>query len=639
MTIANLAMARPDQPPAPDDPAAGLVGADLRLLALSLATATGDDAWISAPVGALCDALAAGRDLDAGQLRLQARLHEAAARLARRPQGYRPAQPSRTLMERLARFATGRALPAEYVDMLVQDFGYVPARRSWAAPPGTDFRVAVIGAGIGGLCVSMRLREYGIRYVVLEKNTDIGGTWHENIYPGCGVDTPNHLYSFTEALNPDWSTRCATRQEILDYLHATAEGMGLMDAIRFGVEVTSCTWDEASCRWRLRLARADGSTQTLAVNAVVCANGSLNRPKVPQIPGLERFGGRAFHTSRWPAGLEVGGLRTGLVGNGSSGVQLGRALGEQAAHLTAFQRTPHWIVPNKMAQESIPAAERWRLREFPYYALWHRFVMFWTGGDLSYPNLVVDRTWPGPGINAENAKTRARLISYIAEETGGRPDLVEALTPDYPPYVKRMVWDNNWYRTLARPNVELCTSGIVEADESGVTTADGRHHDLDVLVFATGFHGTRFLYPMEVRGRSGRTPAEIFGGDEEIRAYLGLVIPDFPNFFRLTGPNSSVGHGGSSVFLSEMQAHYVQDCLRYLIENAVPAIAVDPEVSAEYNRKVDAGLADMIWLASDVGSRYKTSSGRVASNHPWTLQHYWKLTRRMSPADYERLPR
>jgi 4-hydroxyacetophenone monooxygenase len=201
-----------------------------------------------------------------------------------------------------------------------------------------------------------------------------------------------------------------------------------------------------------------------------------------------------------------------------------------------------------------------------------------------------------------------------------------------------MVWDNNWYRTLARPNVELCTSGIVEADESGVTTADGRHHDLDVLVFATGFHGTRFLYPMQVRGRSGRTPAEIFGGDEEIRAYLGLVIPDFPNFFRLTGPNSSVGHGGSSVFLSEMQAHYVQDCLRYLIENSVPAMQVDPEVSAEYNRRVDAGLADMIWSASDVGSRYKTSSGRVASNHPWTLQHYWKLSRRMNPADYERLP-
>jgi 4-hydroxyacetophenone monooxygenase len=632
MTLA-VAQAGPDQLPEPDD----LAGADYRLLALSLATATGDDAWISAPVGALCDALAAGRDLDATQLGLQARLHETAARLARRPQGYRPAQPSRTLMERLARFATGRELPAEYIDMLVQDFGYVPARDSWTAPPGTDFRVAVIGAGIGGLCVSMRLREYGIPYVVLEKNTDIGGTWHENIYPGCGVDTPNHLYSFTEALNPDWSTRCAKRQEILDYLHATAEDMGLMDAIRFGVEVTSCTWDKAACRWRLQLARADGSTQTLVVNAVVAANGSLNRPKVPQIPGLERFRGRAFHTSRWPAGLEVTGLRVGLVGNGSSGVQLGRALGEQAAHLTAFQRTPHWIVPNKMAQESIPAAERWRLREFPYYALWHRFVMFWTGGDLSYPNLVIDRTWPGPGINAENAKTRARLLRYITEETGGCSDLVEALTPDYPPYVKRMVWDNNWYRTLARPNVELCTSGIVEADETGVTTADGRHHDLDVLVLATGFHGTRFLYPMEVRGRSGRTPAEIFGGDEEIRAYLGLVIPDFPNFFRLTGPNSSVGHGGSSVFLSEMQAHYVQDCLRYLIENAVPAIAVDPEVSAEYNRKVDAGLADMIWLASDVGSRYKTASGRVASNHPWTLQHYWKLSRRMDPGDYERV--
>ena len=263
-----------------------------------------------------------------------------------------------------------------------------------------------------------------------------------------------------------------------------------------------------------------------------------------------------------------------MIGNGSSGVQLGRALAEQAAHLTAFQRTPHWIVPNKMAQETISPDERRRLREFPYYALWHRFIMFWTGGDLNYPSLVIDRDWPGPGINAENARTRDRLIRYIAEETGGRQDLIEALTPDYPPYVKRMVWDNDWYRTLTRPNVELCTSGIVSADETGVITADGRHHDLDILVFATGFHGTRFLYPMEVRGRSGRTPAEVFGGDDEIRAYLGVAIPDFPNFFRISGPNSSVGHGGSSVFLSEMQAHYIQDCLRYLIERHVAAIQV-----------------------------------------------------------------
>lgn len=639
MTITNTAPAQASADP--DGLRDWLAGADIRLLALSLATTTGNDRWVSPAIAALCEAVEHDHELEAGQELLQARIQAAAQALAReaaRVGGLRAALPSRSLLSRLVRFAVGRDLPGEYLDKLAQDFGYLPPREPWSAPPGTDFRVAVIGAGIAGLSVSMRLREYGIPYIVLEKNAEIGGTWHENIYPGCGVDTPNHLYSFTEALNPDWSTRCAKRAEILDYLRSTADSMGLTDAIRFGVEVTTCSWDAASCRWRLEITRRDGGSETVWANAVVAANGSLNRPKTPDIPGLERFRGRAFHTSRWPAGLDLSGLRVAMIGNGSSGVQLGRALAEQAAHLTAFQRTPHWIVPNKMAQETISPAERRRLREFPYYALWHRFIMFWTGGDLNYPSLVIDRNWPGPGINAENARTRDRLIRYIAEETGGRQDLIEALTPDYPPYVKRMVWDNDWYRTLTRPNVELCTSGIVSADETGVITADGRHHDLDILVFATGFHGTRFLYPMEVRGGSGRTPAEVFGGDDEIRAYLGVAIPDFPNFFRISGPNSSVGHGGSSVFLSEMQAHYIQDCLRYLIERHVAAIQVAAEVSVEYNRKVDEGLADMVWSASDVSSRYKTASGRMATNHPWTLQDYWVLSRHMNPADYEQLP-
>jgi 4-hydroxyacetophenone monooxygenase len=625
----------------PDEPHDQLAGADIRLLALSLATATGNERWVSPAVADLCEAIDHDQELDAGQELLRAAIKTAAETLANAaaaPAGLRAALPSRSLLARLIRFAVGQNLPGEYLDKLAQDLGYLPPREAWSAPTGTDFRVAVIGAGIAGLSVSMRLKEYGIPYVVLEKNAEIGGTWHENIYPGCGVDTPNHLYSFTEALNPDWSTRCAKRAEILDYLGSTAQTMGLIELIRFQVEVTTCTWEDASRRWRLELARPDGTSETMWANAVVAANGSLNRPKVPDIPGLASFRGRAFHTARWPADLELPGLRIGMVGNGSSGVQLGRTLAEQAAHLTAFQRTPHWIVPNKMAQETIPADERRRLREFPYYALWHRFIMFWAGGDLNYPSLVVDPDWPGPGINAENARTRERLIRYITEETGGRPDLIQALTPDYPPYVKRMVWDNDWYRTLTRRNVELCTAGIVAADETGVVTADGRHHDLDVLVFATGFHGTRFLYPMEVRGRSGRTPAEVFGSDDEIRAYLGVAIQDFPNFFRVSGPNSSVGHGGSSVFLSEMQAHYIQDCLRYLIEHHVAAIQVAPEVSADYNRKVDEGLAGMVWSASDVGSRYKTASGRMATNHPWTLQDYWVLSRHMNPADYEQFP-
>lgn len=324
-----------------------------------------------------------------------------------------------------------------------------------------------------------------------------------------------------------------------------------------------------------------------------------------------------------------------MIGNGSSGFQVGPHLAATAAHLTSFQRSPAWTAPNPRATSPVPDEVRWLLRHIPYYAEWHRFALYWSSGDAGYENLVVDPDWDGPGISAANEQVRRQLTTYIRSQVGDRPDLQAKLIPDYPPFTKRMVVDNGWLASLIRPDVELITDEIVEATPDGLLTADGRHHELDVIVFATGFHGTRFLWPTEVRGRSGRTPAELAGHDDDIRAYLGTVMPDFPNMFSIFGPNSSIGHGGSAIHVAECQADYVAECIHEMIRHDIRIMECRADVCAEYNHAIDRDLEKMVWTEPGVASRYRNQEGRIVTNHPWTLQHFWELTRRPNLADYD----
>lgn len=621
-----------------DDLRSALGEADLGALIAALVHLTGDVRWLTEPFRAACAGLRelVPRPPDPG---VRDEVVEAALevlRSLREGQCRNVEQPSEDVLLEMMRVVTGADPGPSYLGKLAQDLGLVePSSRPSSRVPGWEDRsVLVIGAGLSGLSMAMRLQDAGISFQVIEKYDAVGGVWLENDYPECGVDTPNHIYSYGRELKTDWSRHYARRDEILSYITDCAARHRVLERIRFGTEVLRARYDSDRHQWLVDLRTADGRDETVHTDVLISAVGSLNRPKLPDIPGMETFAGPAFHTARWPSGIDLSGKRVGLVGNGSSGVQVGRSLASAAAKLVAFQRSPHWAAPNPNTHLPVSAGKQWLLEHLPFYAQWYRFILYWHNGDGLFGNMKIDPDWSGEGISARSQELRRLLTEHIKTQVGERPDLLDKLVPAYPPYAKRMVVDNDWYATLAKPNVELVTDRIVRATPDGLLTDDGKQHDLDVVVFATGFHGTRFLWPMELRGRSGRTPGEIAGADDDIRAYLGVAMPDFPNFFSLFGPNSSIGHGGSAIFIAECQADYVMGCLTIMGEEGLAALEVRHEVCAEYNHRLDAGLAGLVWSVDGVTSRYRNNAGRIVTNHPWTLQEFWQMTREVDLRDF-----
>lgn len=496
--------------------------------------------------------------------------------------------------------------------------------------------VTIIGAGMSGLGLAFALAESGIAYTLLERRDGLGGVWLDNDYPDCGVDTQAFQYAFESMPHADWSRFDAKRDEILDYLHRAAEKSGVLDNVEFGSEVREARWTGE--RWRLRVNRAGvtgDATADVETDVLVSAVGALNRPRIPDLAGLETFSGPVFHTAEWDPDVDLSGRRVALVGNGSSGTQVGRAIADRAQRLLAFQRTPHWIRPRN-PQEAGPVGEgkRWLVATLPHYLGWYRFRMNVVSGDGEHPTMVRDTDDDGRLVpNERNRGVRAELESYLRGRLAGRPDLIEALTPDYPPYGKRLVIDNGWYDTLTRPHVELVTDPIERVGPDGIVTSDGTHHAVDVIVFATGFHGTRYFWPMEILGRSGRPLAEEHHGAENIRAHLGVAMPGYPNLFTLQGPNSSVGHGGGVTFMSECQGRFVLGCLKLMIERGARTVEIRREVAERYNAEMDAALGRMVWASDGLDSRYHNADGRIVMNHPWTIGRFWDLTREVRPED------
>lgn len=498
----------------------------------------------------------------------------------------------------------------------------------------SGLHVVIIGAGISGLSLAFELQRLGIDYTILEKLDELGGIWLDNIYPDCGVDTPAFQYAFEAMPNFGWTRFDAKRDEILAYLVDSAKKSGVFGRIQFGVDVRSATYNADAHGWTLDVTR-DGQVGTIDTEVLVAAVGSLNRYKIPEIAGLHEFNGTTLHTARWAPDLDVRGKRVALVGNGSSGTQIGRAVSTVADKLIAFQRSPHWIKPRGRAETGpVGAGKRWLLENTPFYYGWYRFFLDFVLGDKDHPRMVRLQTPHGLVPSPSNERVREELTAYIREQVNGRPDLIEKLTPRYTPYTKRLVIDNGWYETLTRPNVELVTSGIERIDADGIITNDGMHHDVDIIIFATGFYGTRYFWPLEIIGTSGRTLAETHGGSENLRAYLGTVMAGYPNFFALQGPNTSIGHGGGATFMSECQGRLILSCLKGMIENELASIDLRAEVSDEYNAKMDAQLERMVWSEAGVDSRFKNHAGRIVSTHPWTLRQFWEWTQSVPLSDF-----
>ena len=369
-----------------------------------------------------------------------------------------PARPPAEMLQRMMSAGVGQQVPEEYIPLFVEEIRLGeddPRAVHWQRDPGSlpvaDFTVAIIGAGFAGVCTAIRLKQLGIPFVVLEKNDDFGGTWLENDYPGCAVDTPNHFFSYSFNPNPRWSRHFSRREEIRAYIVDTAEKYGLRPHVRFGVEVTAAAFDEDAAMWRVTVATRDGSRETIEANAVITAVGQLNRPAIPAITGLPQFRGPVFHTAQWDKSVDLRGKRVAMIGTGASGMQTGPSIAPEVAHLTVFQRTPHWSMNNPNYHKTVLPGKIWALENIPFYAQWMRFQLFWASSDGFHPSLQMDPNWETPDIslNEANHKMRELIVDYVRKELDDDKKLLAKVIPSYPPYGKRMLRDNYWYRMLS----------------------------------------------------------------------------------------------------------------------------------------------------------------------------------------------
>jgi 4-hydroxyacetophenone monooxygenase len=411
--------------------------------------------------------------------------------------------------------------------------------------------VGIIGAGMSGIIAAHRLSQAWVEVTLIDKNRDVGGTWYENTYPGCRVDIQNHFYSYACAQTPDWPQFHSPQPVLLEYFQACADEFGLRPRFRPGTEVVEARWDDAEHAWDLAVRTEGGDIEVLRFDAVVSATGQLNCPSYPGIAGRDSFAGRSFHSAEWDHDVEMAGRRIGVIGTGASAVQFIPRLAEVADHLTVFQRTPPWLLPVPTYEQDLPEPMRWLLRHVPQFANWDRLWIFARTQEGLLPLATVDPHWDGDGrsVSASNDLLRQMLTMYY-EAVFPEEDLRAEVLPSYPPIAKRVVLDGGAFPTaLHRPNVSLVTTPIAEITPVGVRTADGVDHDLDVMVYGTGFQASKFLTPMRVLGSGGRDLHERWGGDA--RAYLGITVPGFPNLFLMYGPNTNIVINGSITYFSE----------------------------------------------------------------------------------------
>jgi 4-hydroxyacetophenone monooxygenase len=556
-----------------------------------------------------------------------------------------PALPDAATLRRMMSASVGTSVPEEYIPLFVEELrmGEKDTRElEWRRDPATlpikDFRVVIVGAGFSGICAGIRLKQAGIPFVILERNASVGGTWYENSYPGCGVDTPNHFYSLSFSPNNDWSRHFSLRDEIHDYIEGTVDKFDLRRDIRFGAEVTGAEYREQDATWLVRYRTADGIADEIVCNSLITAAGH-NVPSTPEIDGLDSFAGQVVHTGRWDRGIDLKGKRVAMIGTGASGMQAGPAIADEVASLVIFQRTPHWAMGNPNYHKPITEGHKWALNHIPFFSEWQRFQIFWAASDGFHASLHVDPAWPhlDRSLNKDNQKMRENITAYITNQLDGDEALLAKCIPSYPPYGKRMLRDNHWFKMLKKPHVELVTDSIARVTADGIVTSTGAVHEVDVIIMATGFQAAKLLWPMDIRGRDGVTIRSLWG-DDDPRAYKGMAVPGFPNLFVIAGPNTSLSHGGSAVFHTECQVTYITKALREMIERGYGSIEVKPEVHDAYNRLVDEKHSKMVWTHRGVTSWYKNKHNRVTMTSPWRLVDFWQLTHEFVPAEYVCIP-
>ncbi len=550
-----------------------------------------------------------------------------------------PPPPSAETVQRMMDWLAGMDIPPHYAPFLTDELqltGFDTKAPDWSPPnlraAAKSMKAIVIGAGMSGLLTGIRLEQAGIDFTILEKNADAGGTWFENTYPGCRVDNPNHMYSYSFEPNHDFPQYYSTQPVLLDYFKRIAAKYDLRKHIRFHTEVETAVFDEQRAVWRVTV---KGSGEILEAPVLITAVGQLNRPRFPDIEGIETFQGPAFHSARWRSDVNLSEKRVAVIGTGASAFQFVPRIAPDVAHLDVFQRTPPWTLPGPNYHLDVPEGKKWLLQHVPFYGKWYRFWLFWRLTDGLYESVKADPDWQGgaEAIGAANAELRMMLVEAIRAQIPGDADLFEKVVPKYPVGGKRSVVDNGvWLKALKRENVDLITTPIERITADGVVTKDGALHQADVLIYGTGFQASRFLWPMKIVGRGGVDLDAAWKGDA--RAYLGITTPGFPNLFMIYGPNTNIVVNGSIIFFSECAVRYILGALKLMAERGAASLEVRRDVHDAFNEKVDAANAKMAWGTPGVTSWYKNAVGRVSQNWPFPLVEYWNATVAPDPADF-----
>ncbi len=565
----------------------------------------------------------------------------AARALARRGPPTPPVALGEDQVRRLFDFLVGPSSTPPWSAFLTEELALVgtdPRAPSWnlqRAGPGRSFTCAVIGAGISGLAVAHRLQQAGIPLTVFEKNDGVGGTWRENVYPGCRVDVPNQLYSFSFGQTDHWVGPFSAQPDLLAYLERVCDDLALRSCIRFSTEVTEARFVEQDEQWEVEFRRPDGSVDRERFDALVSAVGQLNRPSFPDIEGREGFGGPSFHSARWDHSVPLHGKRVAVIGTGASAAQFVPVVAEVAGHLDLYQRTPPWLMPTENYRDPFPAAYRTLLELVPTYGRWDRLWQFWILHEAMLPAARVDPDWPDRrlSVSAVNEAVRDMLVEMLRAQVTDEA-LFEKMVPRFPPFAKRALRDDGaWPQALQQPHVDVVTETIDHITATGICTTDGRHRPADVLIYGTGFTASRFLTPMRVFGRGEVELTARWRGDA--RAYLGVTVPEFPNFFMLYGPNTNLVINGSIIVMVECQVRYIVESLGQLVQSGHRTMSCRPEVHERYNEEIDAANETMVWGVADVPSWYKNERGRVTQNWPFDLLTYWERTRRPALSEYE----
>jgi 4-hydroxyacetophenone monooxygenase len=629
-----------------DTPAAieaHLKDAHLPALMTAMVHMTGDTSWLRSEWTPVYNPLSRGDPgiPEAEQAKIRAAAAQViAAHLAGKP--LQLANPDVATLRRQMDFVAGAPIPEQYVDFLVDE---LTLKGKSSKDPQFDqprlqaaarkLNVLVVGAGMSGLLAGIRLSQAGVPFQIVEKNPEVGGTWFENSYPGCRVDNSNHMYSYSFEPNHAWPQHYSPQPVLLKYFQGIADKYDLRKSIRFSTVVETLAWDEARSVWRATLRGPDGATEFVEANVVITAVGQLNRPRLPEIEGRETFAGPAFHSAEWRHDVDLKGKRVAVIGTGASSYQFVPEIAPDVAHLTVFQRNPPWGLPVPHYHEDVPEGVKWTLEHVPYYDKWYRFWLFWMTTEGFLPMVKSDPAWNGSpdAVSGENAMLREMATQSLRAQVADRPDLEAKVIPQYPIGGKRAVLDNGvWLTALKRDNVSLVTDKVVRITPKGVVTADGTEHEVDVLIYGTGFQASNFLSFLKIKGRGGRDLHETWGGDA--RAYLGMTHTGFPNLFTLYGPNTNIVVNGSIIFFSECAVRYIVGALRLLAETGAVAMEPKPAVYDDFNRRVDEANAGWAWGSPNVSSWYKNQFGRVSQNWPFGLIDYWRATLAPNPDDF-----